>query len=242
MAAIKEEIKIIYEDDEMLVLNKPAGWVTTREQNPSGLRPSPLDKGDLKNHQKFVEDWVGEYYPNDLPRKGIVHRLDKGTSGILVVAKTSEALTDLKKQFKQRLVKKHYLALAGGDLPVDGQINMPINRSKYSFGRFKVDEEGKSAITEFKLIKKIKINGKTFSLIDINLKTGRTHQIRVHMSYLGWPLAGDKIYGGPPAGGLNRPFLHAYELKIEHPKTKTLMTFNADLPQELNNIIKENEN
>jgi len=228
MATNKEEIKIIYEDGEMLVLNKPAGWVVTNEGRDSVA--------------ETVEDWVEKYYPNKLPRKGIVHRLDKGTSGILVVAKSAEALVDLKKQFKQREVVKHYLALAGGDLPADGQINMPINRSRYSFGKFKVDEEGKGAVTEFKLIKKIKREGRVFSLIDINLKTGRTHQIRVHLSYLGWPLLGDKIYGGWEVNGLNRPFLHAYELKIKQPKTGELMTFNADLPQELKNISDNNEN
>lgn len=227
MATTKEEIEIIYEDAEMLVLNKPAGWVVTNE-----------NKG---NKVKTVEDWVEKYHPNELPRKGIVHRLDKGTSGIVVVAKTAEALADLKGQFKQRKVSKHYRALAGGDLPVDGQINMPINRSKYSFGKFKVDEKGKAAVTEFKLIKKIKIAGKVYSLVDINLKTGRTHQIRVHFSYLGWPIAGDKIYGGPPVGGLNRPFLHAYELTLRHPKTGKVVTFNADLPQELGKIIDEDE-
>jgi 23S rRNA pseudouridine1911/1915/1917 synthase len=134
------------------------------------------------------------------------------------------------------------LALAGGDLPIDGQINMPINRSKYSFGKFKVDEEGKMAITEFKLVKKIKIAGKVFSLVDINLKTGRTHQIRVHLSYLGWPIAGDKIYGGVAVTGLERPFLHAYELAITQPKTGKRLIINAVLPHELEEIIKQDEN
>jgi 23S rRNA pseudouridine1911/1915/1917 synthase len=227
MAANKAEIKIIYEDAEMLVLNKPAGWVVTNENRDRGA--------------ETVEDWVEKYFPNDLPRKGIVHRLDKGTSGIVVAAKTAEALADLKRQFKQRQVRKHYWALAGGDLPADGQINMPINRSKYSFGRFKVDEEGKAAVTGFKLIKKIRIAGRVFSLADINLKTGRTHQIRVHFSYLGWPLAGDKIYGGFEVEGLNRPFLHAYELTVKQPKTGKTLTFNADLPQELKKVIDGNE-
>jgi len=222
MAANDEEIKIIYEDSEMLVINKPAGIVTTNENS--------------KNF-KSIENWIKENKPNGLLREGIVHRLDKGTSGILVVAKTEDALENLKKQFKQRLVKKHYLALAGGDLPADGQINMPINRSKYSFGKFKVDEEGKKAVTEFKLLKKIKIAGKIFSLVDINLKTGRTHQIRVHLSYLGWPLAGDKIYGGLAVAGLERPFLHAYELTIKQPQTKKMLIFKAQLPPDLNKII-----
>jgi 23S rRNA pseudouridine1911/1915/1917 synthase len=227
MATNKEEIKIIYEDKEMLVINKPAGWVVTNEGRDGKA--------------KTVEDWVEAHYPNSLPRKGIVHRLDKGTSGILVVAKTAAALADLKRQFRQRSVKKHYRALAGGDLPAGGQINMPISRSKYGFGKFKVDEEGKVAVTEFGLIKKIRIDGKVYSLIDINLKTGRTHQIRVHMGYLGWPLLGDKIYGGATVAGLDRPFLHAYELEIEQPETRKVLTFKADLPQELKEILDKYE-
>jgi 23S rRNA pseudouridine1911/1915/1917 synthase len=228
MAATEEEVGIIYEDEEMLVLNKPAGWVVTRENK--------LDK-----NQKYIEDWVEKTHPNSLPRKGIVHRLDKGTSGILVVAKTKESLENLKKQFKQRQVKKHYLALAGGDLSAGGQINMPISRSKYGFGKFKVDEEGKKAVTEFKLIKKIRLTGKIYSLLDIDLKTGRTHQIRVHLSYLGWPLAGDKIYGGMAVEGLSRPFLHSYELTLNHPKTAKELKFTAKIPSDLDQIISQNE-
>lgn len=223
MATVEEEIKIIFEDEDMLVLNKPAGLVVTNEGRSGGA--------------KTVEDWVEKYFPNELVRKGIVHRLDKGTSGVLVVAKTETALTNLKSQFKQRNVKKRYKALVGGNLPFDGAINMPIDRSKYSFGKFKVDEEGKRAVTEFMLIKKIKINGKVFSLVDVDLKTGRTHQIRVHFSYLGWPLAGDKTYGGLTIDGLSRPFLHAFELKIKHPKSGKDMTFKAELPEELKNFI-----
>jgi 23S rRNA pseudouridine1911/1915/1917 synthase len=227
MATIKEEIKIIYEDREMLILNKAAGWVVTNE-------------GRDKNTET-VEDWVEGYFPNKLARKGIVHRLDKGTSGILVVAKTTEALINLKSQFKQRKVQKRYLALTCGDLPAEGKINMPIDRSKYSFGKFKVDEEGKTAVTEFKLLKKMRIEGKIFSLVEINLKTGRTHQIRVHFNYLGWPLAGDKVYGGVEIVGLDRPFLHAFNLTIGQPKTGEELTFNADLPQELQKILERNE-
>ena len=238
MATISEEIKIVYEDKEMLVLNKPAGWVVTKEQTPPASGHLPWT-GEANKKQKFIEDWVGENYPNSLPRKGIVHRLDKGTSGLLVVAKNQEALDFLKQQFKSRQVKKHYLALVSGDLSADGQVNMPIGRSRYGFGKFKVDEEGKVAVTEFKLIKKIKIEGRIYSLAEINLKTGRTHQIRVHMSYLGWPLLGDKTYGGPStSSGLNRPFLHAYELTIKRPSDEELMTFRAELPTDLKKIIE----
>jgi 23S rRNA pseudouridine1911/1915/1917 synthase len=228
MAAISEEIKIVYEDEEMWVLNKPARIVVTNENR--------------NNKMETVEDWVKKRYPNNLARGGIVHRLDKGTSGLLVVAKNQKALDFLKRQFRTRQVEKHYWAVAGGDLPIDGQINMPINRSRYSFGKFKVDEGGKAAVTEFKLIKKIKIEDKIYSLIEINLKTGRTHQIRVHMSFLGWPLLGDKTYGGSLAGlGLDRPFLHAYELTIKRPKDEKLMIFKAELADDLQEILRKYE-
>jgi 23S rRNA-/tRNA-specific pseudouridylate synthase len=123
----KADIKIIFEDGVLLVIDKPAGWVTTRENDKC-----------VTSDVKYIEEWVKKFFPNDLPRNGIVHRLDKGTSGVLVVAKTKEGLINLKKQFKQRQTSKHYWAMAGGDLPVDGNIKVPIVRSKYAFGKFKV--------------------------------------------------------------------------------------------------------
>jgi len=218
-------MEILFEDEVMLVLNKPAGMVTTRES----------DQLTENSDQYYVEDWIQKHYPNKLPRGGIVHRLDKGTSGILVVAKTEESLKQLKNQFKTRQVIKHYYAIAGGDLPRSGNIKMPINRSRYSFGRFKVDEDGKMAETEFEVIKKLVINGKKYTLVDVNLKTGRTHQIRVHFSYMGWPLLGDKIYGGSPVGELNRPYLPAYFLKINN------QIFKSEMPLELKNILTAND-
>ena len=214
-------MEILFENEVMLVLNKPAGTVTTNENR--------------SNKDETVEDWVKKNRPNKLSRGGIVHRLDKGTSGILVVAKTEESLKQLKNQFKTRQVIKHYYAMAGGDLPHSGNIKMPINRSKYSFSRFRVDEDGKVAETEFEVIKKYVIAGKKYSLVDINLKTGRTHQIRVHFSYMGWPLLGDKIYGGSSVGELNRPFLHAYFLKIND------QIFKSEMATDLKYILAKYE-
>lgn len=181
----KEEIKIIFENDELLVLDKPEGWVTTKENNKS---------------EKNVELWLEKYYKNNLPRNGIVHRLDKGTSGVLMVAKTGEMLKNLKKKFKNREVIKKYTAVIEGDLPMVGEMNLPIGRSKYSFGKFKVNPDGKNALTKFRVIKKYEIDGKKVSLVDIDLLTGRTHQIRVHFSYLGWPIVGDRLYGSKISG------------------------------------------
>lgn len=230
-----QKIKIIYEDNNILILDKPAGWVTTRENDKL------LISNFKKNEVKYIEDWIGENRPNNLPRKGIVHRLDKGTSGVLVVAKDVDSLIKLKAQFKKRQIVKHYLALVAGDLPTDGNIKMPIIRSNYTFTKFKVGEDGRTAETEFRLLKKIKIENRIYSLIYINLKTGRTHQIRVHFSYLGWPLLGDRTYGGKEILGLERPFLHACNLTLEHPISGKIITFESPMSNELKKIIDNYE-
>lgn len=218
----EKEIKIIWEDEDILVLNKPAGVVTTRERSTD-------------NRNFYLEDWVKNNRPNGLPREGIVHRLDKGTSGLVVVAKTEMAMIDLKKQFKTHLTKKIYWALVEGDFPFEAEIDMPIKRSNYGFDKFGVSEDGKQAITTAKIIKKYKKDEKIYSLIEIGLKTGRTHQIRVHMSYLRWPIVGDHLYGSKTV--LGRPFLHARELSLNLPSNGERKEFRADLPEELLNHL-----
>lgn len=220
-----EKITIIYEDTDVLVLDKPAGWVTTKENR--------------KEKDKYIEDWVGQYFPNNLPRKGIVHRLDKGTSGILVVAKNNEALRKLKKDFKERRVVKKYLALVSGDFPFKAEVRMPIKRAHYQFDKFGVSEDGKMAVTEFKRVKRYKRNGKIYSLVEANLKTGRTHQIRVHLSYLKWPIVGDKLYRGESL--LDRPFLQAYHTEIKQPKTDSVLELEVPLAPELQNHLQQYE-
>jgi len=197
---MEEKINIIYEDNDKLVIDKLAGWVTTAENNKA---------------EKNIEKWLAVHRKINLDRQGIVHRLDKGTSGVLLVAKTQEALDKYKSLFKKRMVEKSYVALVCGDTSQEGEIKVPIGRSKYVFGKFAVGVDGKTAWTKFKRKEKKIINGKVYSLLDIDLKTGRTHQIRVHMAYMGWPIAGDRLYGGDMILGLNRPYLHAYRLKID---------------------------
>lgn len=223
----RKKINVVYEDDYLMIVEKPSGMVTTRE----------MRVGD--DGVSYLEDWVAQYVPNELPRKGIVHRLDKDTSGLVVVAKTEDARTLLKDMFKQRKVTKKYLAVVGGDLPRVGDINMPVKRSKYYLGRFKVDVDGKNAVTEFLVLKKLKIDGKPFSLVEVNLKTGRTHQIRVHFSYLGWPLMGDRVYKGYNLPGLDRQFLHSAYIKFDHPKTFKVVEISSGLPSELQEIISK---
>lgn len=221
-----EEIGIIYEDTDLMVLDKPSGWVTTREN---------LSTAGVSNLE-YVEDWVGDKRPNQLPRKGIVHRLDKGTSGVLLVAKNESALIRLKSSFKNREVRKSYLALVGGDLPAVGDVEAPIGRLHGRFGKFGVVVGGKVARTAFRVLEKYRINGRDCSLLEVWPLTGRTHQIRVHLKYLGWPICGDKLYGGPRLAGLDRIFLHAFELSLPDGNL-----FRSVLPEGLTSFIKAYE-
>jgi len=221
-----QKIEIIWENDELLIVNKPAGIVTTREKQ-------------IDNRNIYLEDWIRKNRPNGLLREGIGHRLDKGTSGLVVVAKTELALINLKKQFKDRTVKKKYWALVEGDFPFEAEINMPIKRSDYGFDKFGVSEEGKQAITMIKIKEKYRKENKIYSLVEVGLKTGRTHQIRVHLSYLKWPIVGDKLYGSKTT--LNRPFLHAGELSLNLPSTGERKIFRVELPVELLELLQTYE-
>lgn len=212
-----KEIKIVFENNDFLVVDKPSGMTTTKEK---------------KNEEGTLEDYLRNIKKNDLPRNGIVHRLDKGTSGLVLVAKQVEVLNNFKDQFKKRLVGKKYYCLVCGSTSGEGSIDWPIERSKYGFGKFGVGVDGKRALTEFKLVDKFNKNNKKYSLLEINLKTGRTHQIRVHLSYLRWPLVGDRLYGGE-VDVINRPFLHAYQLEINDPKTNQRLKFNSPLASDL---------
>lgn len=223
---IMEKVKIIFEDKNLLVVEKPPLMTTTKEK---------------KEEQGTLEDYLKEIKPNNLPRNGIMHRLDKGTSGLILVAKTEEAFLDLKKQFKERSLIKKYYCLVGGDASFEGTIDMPISRSKYTFGKFTVNVDGKRALTEFKLIKKYKRDGKIYGLLEVDLKTGRTHQIRVHLSHLKWPLVGDGVYGGETVGDLKRPFLHAYRIIFRHPISGREIDLKIDLAKDLIEVLKKYE-
>lgn len=219
-----EKVEIVFEDEVILIINKPAGLVVTSE-------------GVLRG--KTLEDWLQQHYPNNnLERRGIVHRLDKGTSGLMVVAKTKESLINLKKQFKDRLVGKEYLSLVSGDVSSSGQIDAPIKRSKRLFSRYRVDPEGKLAKTEFRVEKKYELDGKIYSLLRVILKTGRTHQIRVHFSYLQWPLVGDVTYGGRVIFGMDRPFLHSTKLGLIHPESGQWMEWENEMGADLIAVLK----
>jgi len=220
---MEKKAKIIYQDKDILVINKKSGVVSTKEG---------------RKDKETLEDWlIQKFGKNDLPRQGVVHRLDKGTSGLMVVVKNKETRNKILEMFKKREIKKTYLALVEGDLPKDGEINVPINRSKYVFGKFAVSEDGKVAETSFKLLKKYYRDNKVYSLIEIDLKTGKTHQIRVHFSYLKWPLVGDLTYGGTKLLGLSRPFLESIKLEFKHPETGANLSFEGELASDLKELL-----
>ncbi len=222
---MEEKAKIIYQDNDILILNKKSGVVSTKEG---------------RNGKETLEDWLLQKFgENNLPRQGIVHRLDKGTSGLMVVTRTKEARNKMLEMFKKREIKKTYLALVEGDLSKEGNIKVPIARSRYTFGKFAVSEEGKMAETSFKLLKKYYFDNKVYSLIEINLKTGRTHQIRVHFSYLRWPLVGDLTYGGTKLLGLPRPFLESIKLEFKHPQTGANLSFEGELASNLKELLSK---
>lgn len=220
------DLKIIYEDEYIIVIDKDAGMVVHPTlDHPSGTLVNAL-LFHLKNNNKFREN--GEYRP------GIVHRLDRGTSGLILIAKKFEILQNLKKQFKDRKVSKKYLLLVKGTMePHVGLIDKPIERHKKLRKIFAISPEGKQAKTKYKVIEYI---GKKFTLVEAHPVTGRTHQIRVHFASTGHPLVGDKHYGGPLA---SRMFLHASYIEFFHPILKKKIFFSSDLPPKLSMMLEK---
>lgn len=212
-------LDIVFEDDHLLVINKPAGMV---------VHPAP---GHL--HHTFVHALL--YYCKGLPftetlRPGIVHRLDKETSGLLLAAKTLESHGKLVSLFCNRQIAKKYLAICIGN-PGEGVINAPIRRHKTRRQEMAIDPEGKEAISKYRVLK---AKG-AFSLVEIELITGRTHQIRVHMKHHGTPILGDPVYGSVTINqkyGVSRQLLHAYYLEFCHPMTGKVLQLTAPIPED----------
>jgi 23S rRNA pseudouridine1911/1915/1917 synthase len=206
------EVPVIYEDEHCVVINKPVGVLTH-------------SKGAF-NPEATVASWLHEKVPAmEGDRAGIVHRLDRATSGVMILAKTPEALGWLQKQFSQRKTKKTYIAVAEGLFKEpEAIIDMPIERNPKKPQTFRVGSNGKSAQTAYKLINH---DGKR-SLVQLNPVTGRTHQLRVHLYHIGHPIVGDTLYGGQPA---ERLFLHARSLEITLP-SRERKVFEAGVPAE----------
>lgn len=218
-------LNIIFEDDHILVINKEPGMV---------IHPAPGNlSGTLVNALLFHEPQIREV-GEDKSRSGIVHRLDKDTSGLMIVAKTKEALNFLQKEFKQRRVEKKYLALVFGNFPDDeGEINLPIGRHPVKRKLMAINHEnGKPARTVWKVIKRFR----TACLVEVLLKTGRTHQIRVHFYAIDHPLVGDLIYQPrsfrKKKSIAPRQMLHSRQIAFRHPYSGQKMLFKADLPND----------
>lgn len=210
-------LEIVYEDEAVAVVNKPQGMVV----HPSAGHPNGTMVNALMYHVKDLSSI------NGVIRPGIVHRIDKDTSGLLMVAKNDLAHESLAKQLKDKTSLRKYVALVHGVIPHEkGTINTPIGRSKVNRKMQAVREDGKPAVTHFNVLERFN----DFTLVELTLETGRTHQIRVHMKYIGYPLAGDPVYGPSKTLKGNGQFLHAKLLGFTHPITGQKMVFEAPLP------------
>lgn len=221
-------IEIIYEDNDIIVVNKPKGIVV----HPANGNPDGTLVNAIMNICKDSLSGIGGEI-----RPGIVHRLDKDTSGILIVAKNDKAHINLSEQIKEHKVKKTYIALVKGIVKENNAtINMPIGRSEKDRKKMAVTKKGKDAITHFKVLKRYD----KYTLLEINIETGRTHQIRVHLSQIGYPIVGDEVYSkGKNEWNIKGQCLHAKSLDFKHPTTNENMHLEAKIPQYFEKILEE---
>ena len=220
-------LTILYEDADLAVVVKPCGMVV----HPAAGNEDGTLVNALLHHLDSLGGIGGELRP------GIVHRLDKDTSGLLLVAKNDAAQLALSEQLSARRMEKHYRALVEGMIREDsGRIEAAIARSKKDRKKMAVDEEGREAITEWTVLAR----GRGVTLLDVHILTGRTHQIRVHTRHIGHPVCGDPIYGSPKGAKVPRLMLHAYSLSFTHPTTGERLTFTAELPEEFVRGLKGN--
>ena len=223
-------IDIIYEDDDIIVVNKPKGLVVhPANGNPDGTLVNAI----MAICKDSLSGIGGELRP------GIVHRLDKDTSGLLIVAKNDKAHINMSEQIKDRKVKKTYIALVRGTITEnEATINMPIGRSTKDRKKMAITKNGKEAITHFKVLNRYTTSKASYTLLEIKIDTGRTHQIRVHMAEIGHPVVGDMVYSnGKNEFGVVGQCLHAKKLEFCHPITGKEMSFEAPLPEYFENII-----
>ena len=210
-------IEIVYEDSDVAVVNKPHGMVV----HPSAGHTSGTLVNALLYHVKDLSTI------NGVVRPGIVHRIDKDTSGLLMIAKNDKAHQALAQELKEKKSLRQYVAIVHGNLPNDrGVIEAPIGRSDKDRKKQAVTAKGKPALTRFQVLEHFG----DFTLVELTLETGRTHQIRVHMAYIGHPIAGDPVYGPRKTLAGHGQFLHAKTLGFTHPTTGELMTFSVDVP------------
>jgi len=266
------EIPILFEDDALFIINKPAGVVVNRAesvktetiqdwiiQRTQSLKLKTQNEGAVveggeERKVKMVDD--RDVYAEFYSRNGFVHRIDKETSGILLIAKTPESFEILQTQFRERNVHKTYLALVHGDvLPDAGEIRAPVGRLPWNKERFGIVPGGKDAVTKYKKIAHYELptpvagqaitkEGKEkISLVELQPETGRTHQIRVHLKYINHPILGDFLYAGRKTSRddritIPRIMLHAWKITFEHPISHEMLSIEAPIPEDMNDIIK----
>ena len=222
----KMDIDIVYEDEYLMVINKPSGLVV---HPGAGNFNNTLVNGLLYYNKTLSK---GEEF-----RPGVVHRLDKDTSGLMIVAKDDEAHAILADDFKNKRIHREYIALLDGVFPQEkAVVDAPIGRSKQYFDKMEVRSDGKKAITNIEVLKKYK----DYTLVKLVLETGRTHQIRVHLSYIGYPVHNDPVYSNRKCTYFGQ-FLHSAYLNFKHPITGKVLEFEAQLPLEFENFIKDLE-
>ena len=222
----KMDIDIVYEDDDVMVINKKSGVV---------VHPAPGNySGTLVNGLMYLSKDLS--HVNGEFRPGIVHRIDKDTSGLLIVAKNDKAHRILAEELNEKKIKRKYIALVSGVINHDvGEIDAPIGRDPSDRKKMCVTStNSKDAITHFRVLERYK----NASLIECELETGRTHQIRVHMKYINHPVINDPVYGKNNHGEFGQ-LLHAKEITFTHPTTKEVMTFSCEVPEEFNKILEE---
>lgn len=224
------DLEIVYNDDDVVVINKPVSVASHAAKGWSGPTvPESLEAAGIKINTTLCDE----------SRKGIVSRLDVGTSGLMLVCKTDLAYEKMKQQFASHSVKKTYTALVQGNLQQNkATIDAPIGRSKVSDFRFTVAKDGKPAITHWDVLERFGIA----TLVSVNLETGRTHQIRVHFSSIGHPLVADQMYGANPKLaeklGLQRQWLHSTKLEFTHPRTGKLIKVESQYPPDLQHALQ----
>lgn len=243
--------KIIFEDRDLLVLDKPSGVIVNRSDTTKGEKTvQDWVETKFKTHPersrgtKFKIENESDFYK----RAGIVHRLDKETSGILLVAKNVQAFTALQVQFKERKVQKTYIALAHGKIALDkGEIKVPVGRLPWNRKRFGVVSGGREAITKYKILNIRYLvsekNKEPLTLLELYPETGRTHQIRVHLKYINHPVFADPLYAGRKTSRqdrkfLSRIFLHASKISFNSPRTGDLVSFESPLGEELKHFLE----
>ena len=227
------EPEIIYEDDSFFVINKPAGWIVNESSTTKG--------------QPVLQTWLRKFeYPlvNDIAsRHGIVHRLDKETSGVLIIAKNKDSFDKLQAEFKDREVKKTYIGLVHGRIDEGGEVDAPIGRLPWRRDRFGIVAGGRNSLTFYKPIKFYKGERGGCTLMEFSPKTGRTHQIRVHSRYIGHAILSDEFYAGRKTARNDRQFcprlfLHAASIEFIHPVSGKTVKFEAPLPKDLEKVLQ----